>query len=495
MALDSLVPGFADAAVVYVAERLLRDGDLASGNPGGQDGPGLTVRRVASRSASTDHGLAGFPPGQAFVLAAASPYAQCVHDGKPVLFARPDSRTPVQAGPGGKAAFSPYRSFLAVPMSAGSSTAGLIALARVPGRTAFGEDDITGIAHLAAITGTSIAKAVTLAWHQAITAALQRGLAGTEPVRPEHLDVAARCLPARGHLVGGDWYDIIALPAGRTGIVVGDVMGHGPEAAAIMAQLRAAAHVLAQQDLPPAELLGHLDGLIATLPGMPLATCAYAVIDPARQSCTFSAAGHLPPVLALPDGSTRTLDLSRRAVPRDRPGHLRPVQHRTPARRGHRPLYRRPRRNPHPLLRPRDHRPEDGTGRPGRLAAGHLRQSHPLARAPPRRQRHAHPPPYPASLPAGRCQVRCLRSLSGWPGSSGLRTKTTWRLLRPSRVSPRHSAHRCDYCLVMTGPPGQSRTRPWVIDSVFLFDNEELLGRLRARGVKIGVATSVRKAD
>ena len=47
----------------------------------------------------------------------------------------------------------------------------------------------------------------------------------------------------------------------------------------------------------------------------------------------------------------------------------------------------------------------------------------------------------------------------------------------------------------MTGPPGQSRTRPWVIDSVFLFDNEELLGRLRARGVKIGVATSVRKAD
>jgi hypothetical protein len=310
MALDSLVPGFADAAVVYVAERLLRDGDLASGNPGGQDDPGLTVRRVASRSASSDHGLAGFPPGQAFVLAAASPYAQCVHDGKPVLFARPDSRTPVQAGPGGKAAFSPYRSFLAVPMSAGSSTAGLIALARVPGRTAFGEDDITGIAHLAAITGASIAKAVTLAWHQAITAALQRGLAGTEPVRPEHLDVAAQCLPARGHLVGGDWYDIIALPAGRTGIVVGDVMGHGPEAAAIMAQLRAAAHVLAQQDLPPAELLGHLDGLIATLPGMPLATCAYAVIDPARQSCTFSAAGHLPPVLALPDGTTLTLDLA-----------------------------------------------------------------------------------------------------------------------------------------------------------------------------------------
>jgi hypothetical protein len=57
------------------------------------------------------------------------------------------------------------------------------------------------------------------------------------------------------------------------------------------------------------------------------------------------------------------------------------------------------------------------------------------------------------------------------------------------------SVHPCDCSLVMTGPPGQSRTLPWVIDSVFLFNNEELLGRLRARGVKIGLATSVRKAD
>ncbi len=286
---------------------MLRDGDLASGQPGGHDGPELTIRRVASRSAGNDHGLTGFPPGQAVVLAAGSPYAQCTHEGKPVLFARPDSRTPAQAGPGGEAASSPDRSFLAVPMTAGSSTAGLVVLARGPGRTAFGDDDITAVAHLAAITGASITKAVTLAWHQAITAALQRGLLGAEPVRPEHLDVAGRCLPARGHLVGGDWYDIIALPASRTGIVVGDVMGHGPQAAAIMAQLRAAAHVLAQQDLPPAELLGHLDGLIATLPGLPLATCAYGVIDPPGQSCTLSVAGHLPPVLAFPDGSTATL--------------------------------------------------------------------------------------------------------------------------------------------------------------------------------------------
>jgi serine phosphatase RsbU (regulator of sigma subunit) len=86
-------------------------------------------------------------------------------------------------------------------------------------------------------------------------------------------------------------------------------MGHGPEAAAVMAQLRAAAHVLAQLDLEPSEVLRRLDRLIATLRGMPLATCVYVVIDPGRQNATLAAAGHLPPVLALPDGTARTLDL------------------------------------------------------------------------------------------------------------------------------------------------------------------------------------------
>ncbi|MGD0556164.1 MAG: PP2C family protein-serine/threonine phosphatase [Streptosporangiaceae bacterium] len=86
-------------------------------------------------------------------------------------------------------------------------------------------------------------------------------------------------------------------------------MGHGPEAAAVMAQLRAAAHALAQLDLEPAELLGHLDRTTATLRRPMLATCVYAIIDPASQSCTLSTAGHLPPVLALPDGTTQVPDL------------------------------------------------------------------------------------------------------------------------------------------------------------------------------------------
>jgi serine phosphatase RsbU (regulator of sigma subunit) len=86
-------------------------------------------------------------------------------------------------------------------------------------------------------------------------------------------------------------------------------MGHGPDAAAIMAQLRIAAHALAQLDLAPATLLGELDRTTATLRDATLATCVYAVLDPAAHSCTLAAAGHLPAVLALPDGTTRAPEL------------------------------------------------------------------------------------------------------------------------------------------------------------------------------------------
>jgi serine phosphatase RsbU (regulator of sigma subunit) len=145
--------------------------------------------------------------------------------------------------------------------------------------------------------------------HRLIADTLQASLLAAEPIAPHGLEVTARCLPAAGQIVGGDWYDLVTLPAGRSGVIVGDVMGHGPEAAAVMAQLRAAAHALAQLDLEPAELLGHLDQVTTTLGRPMLATCVYAVIDPASQSCTLSAAGHLPPVLAMPDGTTRVPDL------------------------------------------------------------------------------------------------------------------------------------------------------------------------------------------
>ena len=103
-------------------------------------------------------------------------------------------------------------------------------------------------------------------------------------------------------MVGGDWHDIVALPGGRAALIVGDAMGHGPEAAAVMVQLRTAAHTLAELDLPPGEVLRKLDRMAASLPGAPFATCVAAVVDTARGNCVIAAAGHPPPAVAGPDG-------------------------------------------------------------------------------------------------------------------------------------------------------------------------------------------------
>jgi serine phosphatase RsbU (regulator of sigma subunit) len=86
-------------------------------------------------------------------------------------------------------------------------------------------------------------------------------------------------------------------------------MGHGPVAAAVMAQLSTAAFALADLDLPPSEVLRQLNRTALALPRSTLVTCAYAIIDPGRRACDIATAGHLPPVLVMPDGSTRVLSL------------------------------------------------------------------------------------------------------------------------------------------------------------------------------------------
>jgi len=302
--LDAVVPSFAAAATVFVPEQLMQ------GEPAGyRDGGRLAVRRLGARLGGERVPAGAFPPGDVIVLSPVSPYARCMRAGEPVLFTGPDSRTLEQERPGASEAFARYAEFLAVPMSVEGAAAGFLAVARAAGAPAFGEAEVAAAAHLADCAGTGIGNAVTLARQQAIATTLQHGLLAAEPPRPALLEMAARCLPAAGHMVGGDWYDIIPLAEERTGLVVGDVMGHGPEAAAVMAQLRAAAHALAQLDLAPAELLGQLNRTSAMIRGLALATCLYAVIDPAGGSCTLAAAGHLPPVLARADGMTRSLHL------------------------------------------------------------------------------------------------------------------------------------------------------------------------------------------
>lgn len=131
---------------------------------------------------------------------------------------------------------------------------------------------------------------------------LQRGLLPRHLPSPPAATAAARYLPSDRRLdVGGDWYDLIPLSAERVALVIGDVMGHGLSEAATMGRLRTAVRTLADLELPPDEILGHLNDLVSDLGDDFYATCLYAVYDPTTHTCVFASAGHLPPVVVHPD--------------------------------------------------------------------------------------------------------------------------------------------------------------------------------------------------
>lgn len=282
------MPSFADGAAVFVLDRPLAGGDADSGD--------VIVRRIGTRL--TGRGSDGsevpplvFPDGAVVAFASDSPYAQCLQLVQPVAFGQVGAGPVERVDPSCQevAARYGYRSFLAVPIIVGSAPNGLIAFKRAGGRPAFDDGEIAVAAALAEQAGGLLAEAGR---------ALDSGL-----------EVAGRCLPAAGQLSGGDWYDLIPLGAGRTGVIVGDVMGHGSAAATLMAQLRTAAFALASSGLAPADMLRQLDRTAAGLGDVVYATCAYAVIDPADRAATVALAGHLPPVLAMPDGVTRVPEL------------------------------------------------------------------------------------------------------------------------------------------------------------------------------------------
>jgi GAF domain-containing protein len=303
------VPAFADAAAIFVSERLLAADEPSAHGPG----PAAVVRRLAARVAGqpatvTDDLLR---PGEVMVFGAGSPSFRAIKTGSPVLSDHLDDETAQRLArhPGGRQITSSYTSFLAVPLTARGLVLGCVTFARTDGGPGFEPADITLASDLAAHTAVCIDNARLYHRERRTAFALQQGLLPGEPQIPAGVEVANRYLPVGASVVGGDWHDIVAVPGGKTALIVGDVMGHGPEAAAVMVQLRTAAHILADLGLPPAELLRRLDGMAAAMPAAPYATCMCAVIDPPGNSCVVATAGHPPPVLVLPGGTTQVLDL------------------------------------------------------------------------------------------------------------------------------------------------------------------------------------------
>jgi len=308
--LDAPVPGFADAAGIYVLEQLLSD-SAPAGQAAGAGQRALVVRRLATRSATDGEPAfqAAFPSGEVVALAADSPSARCLQDGTPTIFDQAGSSALQRIPPEAKPTVGRYTSFLAAPMITRGTAVGMLVLARARSGPPFRDADAQAAADLAGRAAAAVADSLALMRHWSVAEALRPTRPAVTRVPPGRLEIAGRCLPATGCDAGGDWYDIIPLPGERTGLIVGDVMGHGPLAATVMTRLSAAAYTLADLDLPPAEVIRQLNRTALALPRDTLVTCAYAVIDPAGRSCAIAAAGHLPPVLAMPDGTTRVLDM------------------------------------------------------------------------------------------------------------------------------------------------------------------------------------------
>ncbi|MGW1014723.1 PP2C family protein-serine/threonine phosphatase, partial [Streptomyces termitum] len=165
-------------------------------------------------------------------------------------------------------------------------------------RHAFGPDDLLVGAQLATQTALGIDKAVLYGIEAYRADKLQRIMLPDSLPQPTGVKLASRYLPAAETArVGGDWYDAIPLPGSRVGLFVGDVMGHSMTSAAIMGQLRTTAQTLAGLDLPPQEVLHHLDEQAQRLGENRMATCMYAVYDPVSHRITVANAGHPPPIL------------------------------------------------------------------------------------------------------------------------------------------------------------------------------------------------------
>ncbi|WP_406449571.1 SpoIIE family protein phosphatase [Streptomyces sp. NBC_01622] len=304
---DVAVPHVADLAAVDVLESVVAHGGIT---------PVAGDARVEFRALAvaagylTDAIHAADPVGE---LATYGPHriiTQCVREAGPILVERVDRPMMRRIARDGRAAqtlrAAGVHSYLAVPLMARGEVLGTLSLYRTVNERPFDEQDRVLASELAARAAICIDNARLYGRERTTALTLQRSLLPSAPVRQEGLDIAARYLPALSE-VGGDWYDVLPLGPGRTGLVVGDVMGKGVQAAAIMGQLSTATRALARLDLPPAELLHHLDDLTGSLDT--IATCAYGVVDLGRGTCALSSAGHLPPVLIHPDGAAELLDI------------------------------------------------------------------------------------------------------------------------------------------------------------------------------------------
>ncbi|WJV45294.1 ATP-binding SpoIIE family protein phosphatase [Streptomyces flavofungini] len=308
----AVVPRFTDVAGTYLREQVVAGEGFPEGPP---DETTLWHRVAVEHTDEPGRWDDVVPVGESMPFPAHTPFFQCMTSGDPVLVPRiTEEMGNAIASQFEKRDIRPlinHRSMLVVPLKARNVVLGFMILLRHRERPVFNDmDRVTG-AELAARAGLVLDNARMYTYQESVADTLQDSMLPHIQPRMSGCDIATRYLP--GTLlgrVGGDWFDSVKLPGARTALVVGDVMGHGLNSAAMMGQLRTAVQTMAALDLPPAQLLRNLDDLAQRLGEHYLATCLYAVYDPIAGELHLANAGHIPPVLVRAlDGRSELLDL------------------------------------------------------------------------------------------------------------------------------------------------------------------------------------------
>ncbi|MGA4879554.1 SpoIIE family protein phosphatase [Streptomyces lydicamycinicus] len=342
------VPRFADVVTVELLEPVLRGDEPTAG--ANADLQRMAVKGVAEESAI-------YRVGEVIRYVPGTPMATGLASGRPVLVG--DLRTSDawrQQDPDGtqRVLDAGIRSLITAPLQARGVVLGLANYWRSGASEAFEAEDLAFAEELTARAAVAVDNARRYTREHTTAVTLQRSLLPQTLPEQSALAVAHRYLPAHAG-VGGDWFDVIPLPGARVALVVGDVVGHGLHAAATMGRLRTAVHNFSALDLPPDELLNHLDELVThidtdearaaglgtgtgtgagagaggngrldgagTWPGgtegdpapvMPAhlgrtgitgATCLYAIYDPVTGRVTLATAGHPGPAVIRPAGT------------------------------------------------------------------------------------------------------------------------------------------------------------------------------------------------
>ncbi|MFI9783425.1 SpoIIE family protein phosphatase [Kitasatospora sp. NPDC051984] len=306
-----LVPRVADFACVDLLDGLLSDGELPADPPDDR----TVLRRVARTFNATsprwNHVL---DEGSLRTMPRSTPPGLALQENQPVLvpLISADVAVDYAASLGGPELEPTVvgRSMLVLPLSARGAVLGILKLLRLSDRAPFTRADADTLKEIAARAALSLDNARLHRAESKVATTLQRSMIPTRPPKIPGVQIAHRYMPGdRKAEVGGDWFDAIQLPGSRVALVVGDVMGHGLHSAAAMGRFRTAMQTLAALDLPPGQLLRHLDNLAQKLGDDHLATCLYAVYDPINRTCELASAGHVPPVLVHPDGRGELLEL------------------------------------------------------------------------------------------------------------------------------------------------------------------------------------------